>query len=62
MATRRKRRVRTQRDNQRDLMLRYFQGETLDRSELLRVLTSTAQPGQMTLEEWRAELSKEVGT
>ena len=56
MTTTRKRRTRRQRDEYRELMLRYFKGETLARSELLRVLTSTAQPHGMSLDQWRREL------
>ena len=58
MTTTRKRRPRRQRDEYRELMIRYFNGETLARSELLRVLTSTAQSGGMTLDHWRRELQK----
>jgi hypothetical protein len=41
-------------------MLRYFRGEALSHSEKLRVLTSTAQPGGKSLDEWRHELSDEI--
>jgi hypothetical protein len=60
MTTKRKRRTRNQRDNQRDIMLRYFKGESLDRSELMRALTPTARPGRMTLAEWQSALADEL--
>lgn len=60
MPTTRRRRPRRQRDEYRELMLRYFRGEALSHSEKLRVLTSTAQPGGKSLDEWRHELSDEI--